>query len=151
MEPENQNTKSQVRLLHLQDTELWCRLVFSYLCGVGGRQGFMELRGFIGWTGGSLESPRCPQVAALREKRTDEKTVTRRSFATICHHYSPHCVHKDRAPSHSEPLTLICERARAGRAHQTASLSLTAVTLIPLRGGGWVLGAKFSVLISKGI
>lgn len=37
-------------------------------------------------------------------------------------------MYKDRAPSHSEPLC-VC-------VHQNASLSLTAVTLIPLRGGG---------------
>lgn len=31
--------------------------VCMYLCGLGGRECFMELRGFIGWTGGSLECP----------------------------------------------------------------------------------------------
>lgn len=33
------------------------RLCASYLCGLGGREGFMELRGFIRWTGGSLRRP----------------------------------------------------------------------------------------------
>lgn len=109
---------------------------------------------------GSLESPHCPQASALgdgkgkNKKHAHKQTNPHSSFAarqpfiiTIAHTV---CT-KDRATSHSVPLTLIC--VCVWTAHfKNVSLSLSAAARIPLEeGGGEGVRAKFSLLISKGI
>lgn len=129
-----------------EDTELMVTLVWvcGYLCG--GKEGFMHLRRFIG-----VPPPSSSGSPETHRKRRILKSHLVPQTAAIYHHCSPYSVHKDSAvplwATHFNVCVCVCHCA-----HQNVSLSLTALlALIPRQGGGGVLRAIFSLLISKEI
>lgn len=106
----------------------------------------MHLRRFIG-----VPPPSSSGSPETHRKRRILKSHLVLQTAAIYHHCSPYSVCTKTVPSHSEQLTLICVCV-CHCAHQNVSLSLTALlALIPRQGGGGVLRAIFSLLISKEI
>ena len=95
-----------------EDTEL-CACVCACACvplRIGRQGGFHGVKVVHRMNGGIIREPPLSSGGSPEGGRRHRDGYSELIYctATIYHHYSPHCVHKDTVPSHSEPLTLIC-------------------------------------------